>query len=260
MYNIYSELNKMIDFIEDNILEEISVASLAKMIGLNVSMLKNIFTCLTGISIYDYIRYRRLSLAAKDIENKESITNVSYKYLYNSLSSFNRAFKSFHGFSPSEIKRGEKTLKVFNKIVFKEKIKNYNLDYKIYRELEFELYYVSRVISKEKLCEEITKFWQEIKQMYSEFQNKKRIGFLDLANSLEYYCALEHSFKNSKEMLIPKTNYFAYKVRSFKPEYISNSIKIGIDEYIKSLNYNKLNQPDIEIYYDDYVEILIPIT
>ncbi len=69
MYNIYDELNKIIDYIESHITEEINIKKLAKLIGQNEMVLKNIFTCLTGISISEYIRFRRLSLAVNDIIN-----------------------------------------------------------------------------------------------------------------------------------------------------------------------------------------------
>lgn len=260
MYNIYNELNKITDYIEENILEKITITELAHLIGLNDNTLKNVFNCLTGISINEYIRLRRLSLSVTDILNGESITSVAYKYLYNSPSSYNRAFKKFQGITPKDLKT-TKELKLFNKIVFKESIKNYNIDYKIYKNKEFNLYFVAKKVDYNNRTKEIPDFWEEVKSKYPEFCNKKRYGLLDkISNEVYYYCLLENNFKDSKKINIKKCNYFAIKTNSFESKDIIDNINKGIEEYIKSLNYTVLNKPKIEIYYEDYVEILIPVT
>ena len=107
MYNIYEELNKITEYIEEHILDKITITELAHLVGLNGNTLKSIFSCLTGITINEYIRLRRLSLSVTDILNGETITNVSYKYLYNSPSSYNRAFKKFEGITPKDIKKSK---------------------------------------------------------------------------------------------------------------------------------------------------------
>lgn len=177
MYNIYNELNRITDYIEDHILDNITISELAHIIGLNTNTLKNVFTCLTGTTITEYIRLRRLSLSVTDILNGENITDVSYKYLYNSPSSYNRAFKKFEGITPKDIKNS-KELKLFNKIVFKESIKDYNIDYKIYKNKEFNLYYVSKKVNYNNRSKEIPAFWKEVKLNYPEFLSNKRYGFL----------------------------------------------------------------------------------
>lgn len=260
MYNIYSELNKITDYIEDHILDKINISDLSHIIGLNESTLKNVFCCLTGISINEYIRLRRLSLSVTDILNGESITNVSYKYLYNSPSSYNRAFKKFEGITPKDLKNNI-NLKLFNKIVFKESTKNYDIEYKIYKNKEFNLYFVANKVDYNNRNKEIPNIWREIKLKYPEFAINKRYGFLDKTNEeIFYYCLLDRKFENSKKINIRKCNYFAIKTNSFKSDDIIDYINKGIKEYIKSLNYQLVDMPRIEIYYDSYVEILIPIT
>ncbi len=262
MYNIYDELNKMIDYIEEHILENIDIKVLTKITGLNINTLKSVFSCLTGISITDYIRLRRLTLSVSDILKGKSITEVSYKYLYNSPSSYNRAFKKYEGITPKEIKSNTSKLKLFNKIIFKENIKNYNIDYKIYKNKEFNLYGISKKIDFESRTKDIPEFWKEVKNKYEEFNSNKRYGFLDESNNNEilYFCLLEKKFKSSKKINIPKCNYFAIKIDDFKSQSIINNINKCLDEYIKSLNYKILDMANIEIYYDNYIEILIPIT
>lgn len=261
MYNIYEELNKITEYIEEHILDKITITELAHLVGLNGNTLKNIFSCLTGITINEYIRLRRLSLSVTDILNGENITNVSYKYLYNSPSSYNRAFKKFEGITPKDIKKSKNKLKLFNKITFKENIKNYNIDYQIYKNREFKLYYISKKVNYNNRNKEIPEFWREVKQKYPEFIKNKRYGFLEKYNNeTYYYCLLENKFDNSNIKNIKKCNYFAIKTTSFESKDIIENINKGIKEYIKSLNYQLLKLPIIEVYYKDFVEILIPIT
>lgn len=261
MYNIYDELNKVTDYIEAHILDKITIRELAHHIGLNENTLKSVFNCLTGISINEYIRLRRLSLSVTDILNGESITNISYKYLYNSPSSYNRAFKKFQGITPKDLKKNNTQLKLFNKIVFKESIKNYNIDYKIYKNKKFNLYFVKKQVDYNKRNKQIPDFWKEVKVKYPEFNNNKRYGFLDKnGEKIYYYCLLENKFNNSRMLNIKECSYFAIKMTSFESDDIINNINKGIQEYIKALNYEYLRLPNIEVYYDDYVEILIPIT
>ena len=66
--------------------------------------------------------------------------------------------------------------------------------------------------------------------------------------------------KCNKKINIKKCNYFAIKTTSFESENIIDNINKGIKEYIKALNYELLDMPRIEVYYEDFVEILIPIT
>lgn len=261
MYNIYKELNRLINYIEDNIYNDIDIHYLAHLVGLNTNTLKNIFSCLTGISIQDYIRYRRLSLAAKDILNGESITDVAFKYQYSSLSSFTRAYKSYTGISPRNIKNNL-PLKLFNKITFKENINNYNLEYEI-KNIEFSLNGISKILPQDESQKYIKPFWEEVKKNIPEFNSNIRYGFLFHNDEYsEYFCLLDIPFGGSKSINIPKQKYFIYKIPNESSKFISESIKKGIFEYIKSLNYTYVDKPTIEVYNDDNntVSLYIPIT
>lgn len=262
MNNIYGALNEVINYIEEHILENIDIKELAKIAGLNEIYLKSLFSCLSGVGISEYIRLRRLSLSVNDILNGESITNVAYKYLYNSPSSYNHALKKYIGITPRNLKTKDRELTMFNKIVFKEKVNNYNINYKIYKEKSFNLFFISKKINHTNYSKEISNFWEDTKYNYSEFTNNIRYGFLDKTNkdNMVYYCLLKNKFKNSQKIVIDKCNYFAIKIKSFESKNIISNINKAMNEYIKSLNYKLLNKPRIEIYYKDYMEILIPIT
>ena len=107
----------IIDEIENRITEDIDIAVLAQKANVSVYEFRRIFTFVTGVSFGEYVRKRRLSMAALELhEGGKSVTELSVKYGYDSPSSFSRAFKDYHNVSPSEIVDGNMSFKIFTKI------------------------------------------------------------------------------------------------------------------------------------------------
>lgn len=115
MYNGIEKIKEIIDFIEDNIINEINCAVLSQKMNLSVYEFRRIFSFIIGCPLSEYIRKRRLSLAGCEILTSERIdlSKISEKYQYGSQSAFTKAFKEFHGFSPSEIKKSKNTINLF---------------------------------------------------------------------------------------------------------------------------------------------------
>ena len=104
--NIYVELNKIIEYIEDHLEEKIEYKELAKKIGVNEYTFQRIFSLISNISVSEYIRNRRLSNAGQDIYlNNEKVVDIAIKYQYNNATAFSRAFEKFHGIKPSKVKK-----------------------------------------------------------------------------------------------------------------------------------------------------------
>ena len=91
--NIYKSLNKMINYIENNLENKIEYEKLAKILGVSEYTMKSIFSLLCNTSISEYIRKRRLSNAGFDLcKSREKIIDVALKYQYENATSFSRAF------------------------------------------------------------------------------------------------------------------------------------------------------------------------
>ncbi len=107
----------VIEEIEKNITSDIDIDALSKKMNMSVYEFRRIFTFVTKIPLGEYIRKRRLSLAAVDMYGSDkSITHFAEKYGYDSPSSFTRAFKEFHSVSPAEVLNGNTNFKLLTKI------------------------------------------------------------------------------------------------------------------------------------------------
>lgn len=118
--NYYDQLNKVIEEIEMKLTEEINYKDLAKIIGTSSYTLQRIFAFLTGITLTEYIRKRRLSKAGEELLSTNiKIIDLAIKYQYDSPISFSNSFKKMHGISPQTLRKNNLSLKTFPKIEFK---------------------------------------------------------------------------------------------------------------------------------------------
>jgi len=114
-----SYLNKAMEYIEEHLTEDIDYREVSKIAYCSEYHFKRMFSFLAGISLSEYIRRRRLTLAALDLKNTNMrIIDVAVKYGYNSADSFSRAFHSFHGILPSEVKSENTQLKAYPRMTF----------------------------------------------------------------------------------------------------------------------------------------------
>ncbi|WP_077622461.1 AraC family transcriptional regulator [Sediminibacillus massiliensis] len=101
------ELNMVIDYIEDHLTEELTLEEIAEYAGVSDYHFRKIFFYLSGLTLNEYIRNRKLSEANKDLLRGVKVTEVAFQYGYQSVDGFTRAFKKWSGFLPSDvIKRG----------------------------------------------------------------------------------------------------------------------------------------------------------
>ena len=95
-----------IDYIEENILEELTIAEIAKQVGISPFYFQKGFSMLCGITVGEYIRKRRLSLAGQDLmSTDQKIIDLAMQYGYESPDSFTKAFLRFHGVTPLAVRK-----------------------------------------------------------------------------------------------------------------------------------------------------------
>lgn len=122
--NWIGDMNNALFYIEENIKKHIDSGDVARAAHMSKFHFLRTFKILTGITVGDYIRERRLSLAAKDvISSKLKIIDIAYKYGYETPEAFTKAFKRLHGISPSDARKNRKALKAIPPLSFQITVK-----------------------------------------------------------------------------------------------------------------------------------------
>ncbi len=115
--NKFTILSVALEFIEENLTQELTPELCAKKCGYSLSNLQKMFRCAFHIGISDYISRRRLTVAAKDLlETDTSVLDIALKYGYNSHEVFTRAFERLWGVSPSKFRRNRRFSEIFPKL------------------------------------------------------------------------------------------------------------------------------------------------
>lgn len=113
------DLNDALEYIEEHLLEEIDINQVDRIAGCSNYHFQRMFTYLAQISLHEYIKRRRLSLAAIDcIQTNERILDIALKYGYQSNDSFTRAFVGFHGNTPSYLRKHKAQVNSYPKLSF----------------------------------------------------------------------------------------------------------------------------------------------
>ncbi|MBP7177092.1 MAG: helix-turn-helix transcriptional regulator, partial [Thermoclostridium sp.] len=113
----FNYIQRAIDFIEDNILDDLKTEIIASQAYMSSFHFQHVFSIICSISLGDYIRNRRLTLAGSEIlSSTTKIIDIAFKYGYESPESFSRAFSRFHGVSPMIARSHNEKIKLFPKI------------------------------------------------------------------------------------------------------------------------------------------------
>jgi len=123
--NYFNRLNKAVNFIEANLQNEITLKQVASEAGFSLYHFHRIFHSLVGDSLKEYIRKRRLSCAAHELNfAKKNITETAFDYQYSTPESFSRAFKKQFSVNPSHFLKKEMILNLYEKVNLDENISN----------------------------------------------------------------------------------------------------------------------------------------
>lgn len=157
-------IRNTLNFIENNLTNVLEIDEISKQVGVSSFYLQKGFSIATNYSISEYIKSRRLSLAAVEVKNtKNSIIDIAYKYGYETPESFAKAFIRFHGATPSKMRNQNIPYRQFDPLIIDLVIKGGNkMDYKITRMLSLKVIGFEREFTFEEGYKKIPKFWDEI--------------------------------------------------------------------------------------------------
>jgi len=260
-----AQLNATINYIEQNLSDEIEYEQLAKIAGCSSFHYQRMFAYMAGVPLSEYIRRRRMTRAAVDLQSGDKVIDVALKYGYSSPTSFNRAFQSVHNVAPSMAKETGVTLKSFPPISFKITIKGAEeMDYRIEQKEAFRIVGISKPLEKD-----IEKNFMEVPQMWGQaaadgtierlapLMNEQPMGVLGVSVCNEhedwrYYIAVSSTVINVndfEEYTVPASTWAVFSGEGTGLS-IQELEKRIITEWLPTSGYEYGNAADIEVYLD----------
>ncbi len=257
-------LNKTISYIEEHLAEEISYDELAHIACCSSYHYQRIFAYMAGIPLSEYIRRRRMSLAAIELQSgNKKIIDIGMKYGYASPTAFNRAFQSVHGIAPSIAKKGGTTIKSYPPISFKLTVKGVEeLSYRIETKDSFRIVGASFPLDKEieNNFIAVPQMWQNAAingtfEKITPLMNNQPMGVLGVSvcnnkEEWQYFIAVSSSIDTDNsldEYIIPACTWAIFSG-------IGTGISIQelerriITEWLPTSGYEYDNAPDMEVY------------
>jgi AraC family transcriptional regulator len=161
-------MNNAMEYVESHLTEATDYDQLARIACCSTYHFQRTFSFITGVPLSEYIRRRRLTLAAFELQNSGvKIIDAALKYGYESPEAFSRAFKKMHGVMPTSARDKGVSLKAYPRLSFHISIRgDVEMNYKIEEKQGFEMFGVSTLIhaaedSLEQPLDEIPKFWSK---------------------------------------------------------------------------------------------------
>ena len=156
-------ISKAIAYIEQNITEDISVEDVAKHVNISTFYFQKGFSLLCGYTIAEYIRNRRLALAAGELAaGNMKVIDAAVKYGYDSPDSFTKAFTRFHGVTPSVVQKNATMIKSFVPLKIKISLEGgYSMDYRLTQKDSFTVMGSYQKFSYVNANTDIPAFWKE---------------------------------------------------------------------------------------------------
>jgi AraC family transcriptional regulator len=102
---VIAELNRLVGLVEERLTDDLDVAQLAAGLGTTEYHLRRMFSSLAGMPLSEYVRRRRMAVAAADVLGKEDLLSIAVRYGYGSTEAFGRAFRSVHGIGLGDVRR-----------------------------------------------------------------------------------------------------------------------------------------------------------
>lgn len=287
-----TKMNAAVDYIEDNLTGEIDLNIVCRKACCSSYNFQRMFSFITDITLAEYIRRRRLTVAALDLQNtNQKVIDLALKYGYDSAASFARAFSALHGITPSQARQPGVKLKAYPKISFQISIKGEKeMNYRIETKEAFDVFGIETVASLSG-AEGPAELWQQC------FKNGEYDRLMENAGDLpdfvpqnlckihavENYrdteentfpymlCAFASSSSKTegyKTVHIPSQTYAIFSSDHFSwgeefSSVLATMQKRFYSEWLPTANYERADAANFEIYGGNeelgYIELWFPV-
>ena len=258
-------LNESIRYLEENLAGEIDYEQAAKIACCSTFHYQRMFSYIAGIPLSEYIRRRRMTAAAFDLQSGGmKVIDAALKYGYESPTAFNRAFQGVHGVSPSMAREEGIRLKAFARISFTISIKGEaEMNYRIEKRDAFTIVGVREHfdMSLEESFANVPKFWQETVQSGAvpgiiAAMDREPYGLLGVSTCMngrdfDYYIAVASSRPAPAGMAsyeVPACTWAIFDCVGAMPQALQDLQKRIVTEWLPASGYEYADAPDIEVY------------
>jgi len=256
-------LNAAIDDIEAHLTEEIDYERLGRIACCSAYHFQRMFAYMAGVPLSEYIRRRRMSLAAVDLlSNDEKVIDVAAKYGYKSPTAFNRAFQSIHGVAPSAVRQGGVSVKSFPPLAFKMTVKGVEeLNFRIEQHGPFRIIGTSVPLDRdiENNFQRIPAKWSEVAangtlERIAGLMDTPPMGVLGVSccgdeKQWRYFIAVSSTkdAQGLEEYTVPAATWaiFPGQGQSLSIQELERRV---VAEWLPTSGYEYGDAPDIEVY------------
>ena len=258
-------MNDALQYVEDNLLDNPNPEEAAYIANSSTYHFQRAFFILSNITFGEYIRNRRLSLAANEIMmSNQKIIDISLKYGYESPEAFTRAFSRMHGVSPREARKGEYKFKSFAPIHFTLSVKGAtSMDYRIKTMDLFKMGGKSIEKKYGNVKKEVPAFWEKCYQdgtvnKIFYIAKKNRTGKLKGAilaavwhneNNVKYLIGTEttEDVIGLETITIPALTWAIFEARGPMPDSVQDLWYRIFSEWFPSSGYEHVKAPGLEV-------------
>ena len=269
---------------EEHLTDDITAEQVAQEVNISPLYFQKGFSILCDISVSEYIRNRRLSLAGRDLRTGDcKVIDAALKYGYDSPDSFTKAFTRFHGITPVQAKLGEGELKEFLPLKLHVSMKGgFDLECKIVKKAAFTVIGSAKIIKGADGFKECPKFWNDhfasgdgkfICGMYGVCIDiiPEGPGFFKYMIADDYVPGREYPEKFTTEV-IPENTWAVFPCKGAMPKALQSVNEKIYKEWLpQNPDYEVAGKYNIEMYTDAtkypkgtadenyYTEIWIPV-
>lgn len=261
-----ANLNQAMDYIEEHLTEEVSFDELAKKTGISVYHFKRTFSFIAGMSLAEYIKKRRLAEANLALLAGEKVTDVAFKYGYQSIEGFSRAFRDWSGQALSEVMKTQ-IQKTFPKFSFYIDIKGgQSMDVKLIEKPAFQIVGVSQKVPLQyqgenqaimELAQRITP--QQRAEMHTfddvyphqvvnasfDFQEGRTTEGGEMTHMIGFATLQENIYEDLEQLSVPAHTWAVFPNEGPFPQTLQETWARIFSEWLPSSGYQVVAAPEI---------------
>lgn len=257
-------MNEAIKYIETHLTDNIDTNEIVKLTGYSYAYFQRVFSCISGVTVAEYVRKRKMTLAAMLLkEKKERVIDVAIKYGYDSADAFSRAFTAFHGITPTMAREDGAAVKSFSPLRFQITVDGIKeTKYRIEKKEAMRVIGITRhFTAPENDPSDVGVFWNELfeKGMFekiAELSNKEPKGvhgFMQVIDDrhVDYMIATITDDKvpeGLEEKLIPASTWAIFEQIGSVQASMAKMWQQIFEEWLPSTAYEHAGTTEIECF------------